>query len=130
MRLWTALALLVNVTLAPCAIAQSIGRPGAPESNREVWAETPSLADFAQVFPVQALRYNVPGRVVLNCDVDGNGRLARCAIAEETPAGMGFGRAALSVSSLFRMAPAARDQLSSDRIRLPISFEIQQVTPE
>ena len=49
----------------------------------------------------------------------------QCGIGEETPFGMGFGQAAFDLSSLFRMASAAQEQLRSDSIRLPLSFETQ-----
>lgn len=126
MRLHFLFALFIGATLSTCAQAQPVDEPRRDEAVAAVWEQTPSTTDFERAFPVQARRFNVSGRVVLDCRVDGQGRLVQCAVVDETPLGMGFGAAALEVSSLFRMAPAARNQLSSDRFRLPLSFETEE----
>lgn len=119
-------ALAMGAALAIGAHAQPVGELRRAEAEASVWEQTPSVTDFERAFPVRARRFDVSGRVVLDCRVDGQGRLVECAVFEETPLGMGFGAAALAVSPLFRMAPAARTQLSSDRVRLPLSFETEE----
>lgn len=119
-------ALFIGATLSTCAHAQPVDEPRRDEAVAAVWEQTPSTTDFERAFPVRARRFNVCGRVGLDCRVDGQGQLVECAIFDETPSGTGFGAAALDLSSVFRMAHAARAQLSSDRIRLPLSFETRE----
>lgn len=124
MRLYLLLALFIGATLSTCAHAQPVDEPRRDEAVAAVWEQTPSTTDSERAFPVRARRFNVSGRVVLDCRVDGQGQIVECAVFDETPSGMGFGAAALS--SVFRKAHAARAQLSSDRIRLPLSFETRE----
>lgn len=118
--------LMAVILVAPNAIAQSNNGAVRLEPTGDVWAEVPSAADFARVFPMRALRQNVSGRAVLECTMDGFGRLSQCAIVEETPVGMGFGNAALAVSSHFRMVSTVLDQANGGRVRLPLSFRVHE----
>ncbi|MFA7262621.1 MAG: TonB family protein [Caulobacter sp.] len=65
----------------------------------------PSAQDMAAAYPRDALRDGVRGRVVMACRLMADGRLTACAVADETPPGLGFGAAALSMAPYFRWAP-------------------------
>jgi TonB family protein len=89
-----------------------------------VWVRRPSGAILAQLYPPSALDKGVGGHVVLDCAIRGSGDLA-CAVASETPAKYGFGRAALSASSAFKASPNAADGQSAvgKHVLVPINFK-------
>ncbi|MEZ5972967.1 MAG: TonB family protein [Hyphomonadaceae bacterium] len=68
-----------------------------------VWVERPRNPE--RYYPRDAFMRGIAGEVVLDCDVDVDGRLS-CAVASETPAGQGFGDAALRIASAHVMRPA------------------------
>lgn len=72
------------------------------------WAQRPSARRIRDLFPERAIREGVGGRVELDCSVRVNLSLA-CGIASESPAGLGFGRAALAASTSYRANPARSD---------------------
>ncbi|WP_374468372.1 TonB family protein [Phenylobacterium sp.] len=100
------------------------GKPaevGAPQ-----WVERPTGADIADVYPPQAAAQNLGGLALITCRVNGEGRLERCALLKEDPAGAGFGEAALRLSDRFRMTTTASDGASTAgaEVRIPIRFLI------
>lgn len=102
------------------------GQPAEPaEITQPRWLETPNGADFARHYPRRALERERGGRVVLDCVVAATGRLG-CAIASETPAGWGFGEAALRISESFRMSPLLENGQPAEggRVRVPIAFQL------
>ncbi len=66
------------------------------------WRERPTAADYESHYPRGAFMQSIPGRVQLNCVVQENRRVD-CAVASESPAGMGFGDAALELAQIYRM---------------------------
>jgi len=89
------------------------------------WTERPNAADFTRHYPRRALERGREGRVVLDCVVAANRRIG-CSVAEETPAGWGFGDAALRISEAFRMSPMLENGQPTEggRVRVPISFRL------
>jgi TonB family protein len=83
------------------------------------FVQQPSPQEFASAYPHGAEALGVNGRAVLACDVDQSGRLERCKVAGETPAGAGFGGAALRLVHAFRVAAPAAEP---ERISFPIGF--------
>lgn len=73
-------------------------------------------------YPEQAWRDRVEGSAIIHCTVTLDGKLKDCKILSETPAGAGFGEAALKMSSLFVMKPARQDVESW--INIPIRFKL------
>jgi len=59
-------------------------------------------------YPAAAQEQGVGGRVVLECPVGEDGRLA-CVVIEETPEGMAFGAAALRMSEDWHVSSRTRD---------------------
>jgi len=79
--------------------------------------------DVARVFPAAALKGKITGSALMTCAVDEDGYLADCVIDEETPAGMGFGNAALEVSAYMRMFPATNYGVPvRSTVTVPIKF--------
>jgi TonB family protein len=88
------------------------------------WASRPSANDVARFYPQVAQLLQLPGRAEVNCAVTVQGALSGCATIAETPPGMGFGDAALSLSALFRMKPRMLDgqPVTGGTVRIPIRF--------
>lgn len=109
----------VEVDLGP-AIAQ----PARPVLiTRPDWIARPG--DLGRYYPARAIRVNREGAVELNCLVGTDGRLA-CTVLSETPAGYGFGEAALAIARDHQMAPAMRDGVpveGSYRMRVPFTLQ-------
>lgn len=68
------------------------------------------------------------GDVVLDCSLNADNTLNRCQIVEETPAGYGFGEAALGLMCLGRISDDAAGIYTSEaderRIRRPMRFRL------
>lgn len=80
---------------------------------------------MARVFyPATAQEQGIGGRVVLECPVGDDGRLA-CVVTEETPEGMAFGAAALRMSEDWRISSRTRDgqPTAGGRIRRTLVFK-------
>lgn len=75
-------------------------------------------------YPAAAQEQGIGGRVVLECPIGEDGRVA-CEVVEETPTGMAFGAAAVRMSEDWRIAPQTRDGVATagGRIRRTLVFE-------
>jgi TonB family protein len=116
-------------TTPPAAIAPAPPRPSVV-TNPD-WLMKPAPADFANTYPKAAASAHVEGHATMKCKVTAAGDLADCAVESEEPADAGFGAAALSLSSKFKMRPATRDgvPISGQAIRIPIRFVLPKRDP-
>ncbi len=64
-----------------------------------------SSAEIQRVYPVAARRARISGNVLLSCRIRLDRRLENCRVVRETPAGQGFGAAALETVVHFRAVP-------------------------
>jgi len=88
------------------------------------WREMPSAEVLAQVYPAKAIAENLGGKTVIECKVSIDGDLSLCKVLSETPAGYGFGQAALDAAPSFQMEPAIRDGVRREStVRIPIVFK-------
>jgi TonB family protein len=87
------------------------------------WIREPTSRDFARYYPREALDEGQSGRVVLDCEIGGNGRLS-CGVAQESPGGYGFGDAGLNIARQLRVRSTLPDgtPAAGRRLRLPLSF--------
>lgn len=84
------------------------------------WIERPRHPE--RWFPRQAFMQGIAGEVVLDCDVDVNGRLS-CRVTSETPTGQGFGDAALRIAEAHVMRPAMQNGVAvRGRYRMVVPF--------
>jgi protein TonB len=91
------------------------------------WAQRPTARRISELYPARALREGMGGRVQLDCLVQADLSVA-CTIASESPAGEGFGRAALSASNAYRARPTLSDGSSAigARTRIAVAFQAPQ----
>jgi|GEM_PF-828327 len=87
-----------------------------------VWAQAASFDDLARAYPAKA--GGAEGYAAAHCRVLRSGALTECQILKETPQGQGFGKAALSLTSQFRVAPqlAATHHAAPLWVDVPIRF--------
>lgn len=72
------------------------------------WLRRPTGQVLGSVFPRRARHDHLGGHTTIRCRVDVTGRLADCAVVEETPAGYGFGDAGIQLSGHFQITPLTR----------------------
>lgn len=81
---------------------------GLPDT-RPIFLTTPDEASRSTVWPKDVLSEGIGGAATLRCVVTTEGFLSDCRAAGESPAGKGFGAAALMLAPSFRMKPAMKD---------------------
>jgi protein TonB len=124
------------VPLSPPTTAPSTPAATTPRSPPEelrgptgsvVWTQRPSARRISDLYPQRALRQGLGGRVQLDCRVNADLSLS-CRIASETPAGEGFGRAALAAADAYRARSTLSDGTSAvgTSTRLAVNFQAPQ----
>lgn len=105
--------------------------PGARAVAPSEWLKRPGVDDFLAVFPEQARRQGISGRATLRCEVSARGTMQACIVVEETPAGFGYGAAALRLAPKFIMSPPMQDgrPVPGFLVRIPIVFNVPGPAP-
>jgi TonB family protein len=94
---------------------------GVAMLNNPVWMAAPTFADVARAYPARGRGED--GYAVLRCAATPGGGLSNCTVLMETPAGRGFGYAALQLKGAFRLDPAApRPKGGQPYVDIPIRF--------
>ncbi len=89
-----------------------------------IWEETFAFQDFSRVYPRRAYRRRQNGSAELSCVILDTRRLA-CDVMSETPAGWGFGQAALDLTEEMLAGPALRDGSPAPGFRFTAPFEFR-----
>lgn len=116
--------MLVRILLL-AIVFLAIPLTAAPGSAQDVvpvpWAERqPTSADYRSTYPQQALQQGLEGQVRLACTLTED-RALDCAVQSETPAGAGFGDAALRLSRLY-VVRADYGLQPGARVILPVRY--------
>lgn len=77
------------------------------------WARQPQV--LADDFPARALEREISGSAAVSCRSRADGSVVNCRVTSETPAGMGFGRAAIRVVQRAQLSPKSVDAMTRDQ---------------
>lgn len=103
----------VVMAAPPVGLAGDAARPlDLPIEGTETqpaFISRPTADDMSRFYPEFATALRLPGKTRLDCTVSSLGMLEACSTSDEIPVGMGFGKAALSLASIFRMRPRTVD---------------------
>jgi protein TonB len=118
---------LVDLTAPPVSDPPAPLVPPAPPVIRNpTWEKLPSADQLARHYPRRALEQELTGRAVIACRVTVRGTVEGCAVSSETPAGAGFGEAAMKLARYFKMSPRTVDGRSVEggSVSIPIAFRL------
>ena len=104
-------------------VTTSVTAPPAVIRN-PTWLRKPTGDQMERVYPRRAAEAGLSGRVSLRCAVTVSGTLTDCSVISETPAGEGFGLAAIKLSRHFRMNPGTVDgqPVEGAQVNIPLQF--------
>lgn len=110
-------ALLLQTSAAPV-------RPPPSNDDLPKWSKTPDAGAMTAAYPAAAKAQNLAGSAAIDCTVDASGDLSDCVVASETPEGQGFGAAALSLASQFRLGTKAPSGAATAgrTVRIPLRW--------
>jgi TonB family protein len=94
------------------------------------WASVPSGEELSAAYPEFATAIGQEGEVTLRCTALASGGLDHCEVVDVKPRGLGFDRAGLSLSSLYRVNPRVVDgQDTKSTVQFPIRFRTRPYDP-
>ncbi|HEY9234827.1 MULTISPECIES: energy transducer TonB [Phenylobacterium] len=94
------------------------------QDTKPDWLKPPSPEDIMAVWPTDAWKRGLGGQAIIACKVNLYGALFDCRVAAETPAGAGFGSAALGLAPQLLMKPATHDgKPVVSEVRVPFNFQ-------
>jgi hypothetical protein len=115
----------------PVTFATEMLSPQRPTIGKPKWTQLPSAEEAGDAYPPAARAASIwTGRAALACQVEAQGSLV-CAVESESPAGHGFGAAAMKLAPYFRLATWTNEGLPvvGGAVRIPIKFQAPEETP-
>jgi len=116
-----------NQSAPEAGTLDELGPAQALVADRHADWRRPPAVDVVQFFyPAEAMKKKITGRVIVSCRISEAGTPQNCRLVSETPAGQGFGEAALKLAPLFEFTPAiSKGRAVAETVRIPISFKIK-----
>lgn len=122
-------ALVAGVMVMVGAAGAQTPPPRAIVTNPS-WASRPDADAMGEAYPDFAASAGIEGDVTLRCTARTDGGLDLCEVVRATPTGLGFDRAGLSLSRLFRVNPREVDgQDTKARVQFTIRFTARPLQP-
>lgn len=124
--------LVIAFAILNAAAASAQTSPNPPPAAKPAgvitnpdWVKKPTAESLLSVWPVEAMKKGVGGKVVISCKISRQGVLVGCKVVFESPEGMGFGPAAISMTPQFLMTPMLMDgvPVEGGDVQIPINFE-------
>lgn len=108
------------------ALALAAATSGAPVVTNPDWLHKPSGEDIASRYPKLMSFLGVEGHATIRCEVTIGGDADHCILLFETPVGVGFGPAALSLAPVLKFTPKKINGVAvrGGTVNVPISFTI------
>lgn len=96
------------------------------------WRALPTEDDMLGAYPQAARQARLSGDALVHCLVVDGGALEGCRVLRETPAGQGFGEAALKVLAPARMSVWSDEGLptAGGYVNIPVRFHMPSAEPE
>jgi protein TonB len=110
---------------APARAREHAARtPAPPRIYNVVWESEASASEVQRAYPADARQAGIAGSAAVECVIAPDGRLHACSVVSETPAGHGFGRAALKLAPAFRAGSATASgwPTAGYRTRIPLKW--------
>lgn len=102
---------------ALCPLLCSAQAPEAADANAAsgkpqaiIWAKVPGKSELDDYEPDLAHRMAQDGDSSIQCKLLPAGIVTGCVVVSESPAGFGFGLAAIAITRFFKAAPATEDR--------------------
>ena len=116
-----------------CLLVLSRGPADALDKSKEkhavaapTWVATPTPEQVSDAYPKGAASVGMEGNVILRCTLKVDQTLQTCRVERETPPGLGFGSAALSITPHFHLSPKTIDGHPVDsEIHIPVVFNAE-----
>lgn len=122
----TAVATLVACAFSQAISAETLKPPPGTFVNAD-WKRKPSLQELMAVFPSEAFKRGISGKATISCNITPQGALNACTVVDESPAGKGFGSAAIALTPQFMMRPATLNGVPvASQARIPITFTVPE----
>lgn len=113
----------MRILIVAAALTAILNSAQAQEATRAHLTSRPTAEELTDAFPVVPLVTGVSGRVALTCRVSATGA-GSCDATEETPSGLGFGQAAISLVAQHAFAPATLGGVPMEStVALQIEFQ-------
>lgn len=110
--------------LAAFGVAQAQDEGGVVITDPS-WTELPDPHELGEAYPKFASWIDTGGSAQLMCRVTLQGSLALCEVVKATPAGLGFDRAALSLTPRFRLNPRTVDgDIEKSTVQFAVRFAL------
>jgi TonB family protein len=111
--------------LLASAVSAAPQRPAIVEPD---WVRRPGGPEIDAAYPKTAALLAISGKAAIRCSVAPSGALENCTALDESPMGLGFAKAALSLRTKFEMRPRMVDgrRATGGVVTIPISFTADQ----